>query len=167
MKQANHRVKNQLENINIRLIREDDIPAMTAHRLDYLTEMQGERDPAYLRILEKELTDYFQKHMAAGNFLALVAESEGTILGYGAMVLRCIPGDLNKASYLEGDILNMYTLPEYRREGVGSLILEGLLNLARERGLSKVALHTSCDGEHLYRSAGFSEPQYPYLELFL
>ncbi len=132
-----------LQKIKIRRVAQEDIPAMTAHRLDYLTEMQGERDAAYMQILEKELTDYFQEHMAAGNFLALVAESEGTILGYGAMVLRRIPGDLNKASYLEGDILNMYTLPEYRRKGVGSLILEGLLNLAREQGLSKVALHTS------------------------
>ncbi len=155
------------EKVSIRLVDDEDIPAMTAHRLDYLTEMQGERDAAYMQILEKELTDYFREHMAAGNFLALAAESEGTILGYGAMVLRRIPGDLNKASYLEGDILNMYTLPEYRRKGVGSMILEGLLKMARERGLSKVALHTSHDGEHLYRSSGFAEPQYPYLELVL
>jgi hypothetical protein len=32
---------------------------------------------------------------------------------------------------------------------------------------SCVALHTSKDGENLYRKFGFSEPFYPYLELVL
>jgi GNAT superfamily N-acetyltransferase len=157
----------KMKNVKVRLVGEEDIPAMTANRLAYLTEMQGERSPEYMQNLEKELTEYFRAHIQSGSFFALVAESEGLILGYGAMVLRSIPGDLNKSSYLEGDILNMYTLPFARKRGVGKLILEALLNRARTLGLSKVALHTSKDGEHLYRSFGFSEPVYPYLELVL
>jgi N-acetylglutamate synthase-like GNAT family acetyltransferase len=52
--------------------------------------------------------------------------------------------------------------------GVGALILEHLLSEARTMGMSKVALHTSKDGEKLYRNYGFSEPvAYPFLELIL
>jgi ribosomal protein S18 acetylase RimI-like enzyme len=155
------------ENFKIRLVEEKDIPAMTANRLAYLTEMQGERSPEYMQNLAIELTEYFRAHIKSGSFFALVAESEGLILGYGAMVLRYIPGDLNHSSYLEGDILNMYTLPQARRQGIGTLILEALLEKARLMGLSKIGLHTSKDGEHLYRSFGFNEPVYPYLELVL
>jgi GNAT superfamily N-acetyltransferase len=129
--------------------------------------MQGERSPEYMQNLERELTEYFREHIQAGSFFALVAESEGLILGYGAMVLRSVPGDLNKSSYLEGDILNMYTLPFARQQGVGRLILEALIDKARLMGLSKIGLHTSKDGEHLYRSFGFNEPVFPYLELVL
>ena len=154
-------------NITVHLVGTEDIPAMTAHRLAYLIEMQGERPPEYLEKLKRELEAYFSDHIRSDNFIALVAVSQNRIMGYGALVLRSIPGDLNKPSYLEGDILNMYTLPHVRRQGVGTLILEKLLELARSKGLSKVGLHTSKDGEHLYRSFGFSEPIYPYLELIL
>jgi GNAT superfamily N-acetyltransferase len=156
-----------MENVTIRLVEEGDIPVMTAHRLAYLVEMQGEREPEYLQHLERELAEYFRTHIQSGSFFALVAESEEQILGYGAMVLRSIPGDLNKPSYLEGDILNMYTLPHARRQGVGKLILEALLEKAQAMGMSKIGLHTSKDGEHLYRNYGFREPVYPYLELVL
>jgi GNAT superfamily N-acetyltransferase len=155
------------DKISLRLVTFADIPVMTAHRMAYLTEMQGEREPEYLKKLEMELAEYFREHIQSGSFFALVAESEGEILGYGGMVLRSIPGDLNKPAYLEGDILNMYTLPAARRRGVGTLILQGLLEKARSLGMSKVGLHTSKDGEMLYRSFGFSEPVYPYLELVL
>jgi ribosomal protein S18 acetylase RimI-like enzyme len=157
----------RIENVSVRLVGETDIPAMTANRLAYLVEMQGERTPEYMQNLERELTEYFREHIQSGSFFALVAESEGLILGYGAMVLRSVPGDLNKSSYLEGDILNMYTLPFARQQGVGRLILEALIDKARLMGLSKIGLHTSKDGEHLYRSFGFNEPVYPYLELVL
>jgi len=153
--------------VTVRMVEEEDIPEMTAQRLNYLSEMQGEKDAIYLTKLERELMAFFRRHIREGNFFALLAESEGEILGYGAMVLRSIPGDLNQPSYLEGDILNMYTLPHARHQGVGRMILEALVAEARSRGLSKIGLHTSKDGEHLYRSFGFSEPEYPYLEMIL
>ena len=155
------------EQMTLRPVRNDDIPAMTAHRLAYLQELQGEREPDYMQKLEKELSGYFSEGIRSGYYYAVVAESGGRILGYGAMVIRRIPGDMDMPTRLEADILNMYTLPSARRQGVGSRILEHLLLKARELGLVKLALHTSKDGEQLYRSFGFSEPEYPYLELEL
>jgi GNAT superfamily N-acetyltransferase len=61
----------------------------------------------------------------------------------------------------------MYTVPSARRKGISAMILEQLLIGARLRGVSKVALHTSKDGEKLYRKFGFAEPVYPVLELNL
>lgn len=83
------------------------------------------------------------------------------------MVIKSIPGDFNKSSYLEGDILNMYTIPQARRKGISAMILEHLIEEARSRGISKISLHTSKDGERLYRKYNFSEPSYPVLELCL
>ena len=80
------------------------------------------------------------------------------------MIIKQIPGDFNKSSCLEGEILNMYTIPMARRQGVASLILKQLLQIAEEKGISKVALHTSKDSEKLYRRFGFSKPDYPFLE---
>ncbi|MCK9641344.1 MAG: GNAT family N-acetyltransferase [Prolixibacteraceae bacterium] len=153
--------------IEIRRVGEDDIPAMTAARLNYLTEMQGERPQDYLQVLQVKLQQFFIQTMREGSFFALLAEYDGKVVSYGAMVLKKIPGDLNQSSYLEGDILNMYTLPEYRRKGISSLILKQLLTEAKSMGVSKVALHCSKAGEPLYRKFGFKDPVYPYLELII
>jgi GNAT superfamily N-acetyltransferase len=156
-----------LEKLKIRKVGEHDIGLMTTTRIEYLTEMQGERPDAYKKELQHKLQSFFTQAMQEGSFFALLAEYEGKIVSYGGMILKKIPGDFNQSSYLEGDILNMYTLPDFRRKGISSRILEELLKEAKIIGVSKVALHCSKDGEPLYRKYGFEDPVYPYLELIM
>lgn len=141
-----------------------DVPLLVTYRMRYLTELQGEMDERYKLKLLEDLTRYFDRALTEGRFIAFYAELEGRIVSFGGMVIKEIPGDRYKTMYLEGDILNMYTVPDARRKGVSSVILEALLDEAKKRGLSKVALHTSKDGEKLYRKYHFTEPVYPYLE---
>ena len=156
-----------LSRINIREIGSNEVELLTTYRMAYLTEMQGERDEEYQQKLKSELNQYFSDALAEKRFFAFLAELNGEILSFGGMVLKKIPGDFNQSSYLEGDILNMYSLPFARRKGISALILQQLLNEAMKRGVSKVSLHTSKDGEKLYRKFGFSDPVYPVLELCL
>jgi GNAT superfamily N-acetyltransferase len=153
--------------IKIHRIGKNEIPVLVEYRLAYLAELQGEHDESGKNLLKKELEFYFRKSLEEGRFVAFYAETEGKILSFGGMIIKEIPGDFNKSSYLEGDILNMYTVPEARRQGISAMILERLLAEAKLMGISKVALHTSKDGEIMYRKFGFSEPVYPYLELVL
>ncbi|GET26077.1 GNAT family N-acetyltransferase [Prolixibacter sp. NT017] len=141
-----------------------DVPLLVAYRMRYLTELQGEMDERYKLKLLEDLTRYFDRALTEGRFIAFYAELEERVVSFGGMVIKEIPGDIYKTMYLEGDILNMYTVPEARRQGVSSVILEALLDEAKKRGISKVALHTSKDGEKLYRKYHFTEPVYPYLE---
>ena len=157
----------ELSKILIRKVDTMDIDEMIRYRIDYLTEMQGERDENLVEKLKNELLAFFHKGIANNSFVALIAEHEDIIVGYGGLILREIPGDFNRASYLEGDILNMYTVPKARRKGISTIILNQLITVAKSLGVSKLALHTSKDGERLYRSVGFNKPLYPYLELIL
>lgn len=156
-----------LAEVIIKKVEDTDISIMTEHRIDYLSQLQGERSMEYKLTLKKELEEYFRKSLQDGSFFALMAVYEGKALAFGGMVIKKIPGDFNRASYLEGDILNMYTIPEARRKGISSLILKALLNEAKRMGITKVALHTSKDGEKLYRKFGFEEPVYPVLEMVI
>jgi GNAT superfamily N-acetyltransferase len=160
-------MKINTEKLIIRRVEVSDLPLMTAARIGYLAEMQGERSETYKNELQQKLEEFFLHSMQEGSFFALMAEYEGEAVSYGGMILKKIPGDFNQSSYVEGDILNMYTLPEYRRNGISSRILEELLKEARRMGISKVALHCSKDGEPLYRKYGFEDPVYPYLELII
>ena len=156
-----------LSNIQIREIGITEVELLTTYRMAYLTELQGEQSDEYQLQLRKELTKYFTQALDEKRFFAYLAELKGEVLSFGAMVIKKIPGDFNQSTYLEGDILNMYTLPFARRKGISALILQQLINEARNRGISKVTLHTSKDGEKLYRKFGFNEPVYPVLELCL
>ncbi len=156
-----------ISKIKIRAIGLDEVELLTIYRLAYLTEMQGERSKEYQDKLRKELTRYFSEALKEDRFFAFLAELNGETLSFGGMVIKKIPGDFNQSFYLEGDILNMYTVPFARRKGISALILQQLLNEAHNRGISKVSLHTSKDGEKLYRKFGFSEPIYPVLEICL
>lgn len=156
-----------LSKLVVKKVEEADISIMTEHRLDYLSKLQGERSTEYKLTLKKELEEYFRKSLQDGSFFALMGVYEGKPLAFGGMVIKEIPGDFNRASYLEGDILNMYTIPEARRKGVSTHILTELVNEARKMGITKIALHTSKDGEKLYRKFGFEDPVYPVLEMVI
>ena len=156
-----------LSKIKIREIGLGEVELLTTYRMAYLTEMQGNRSEEYQLKLKYELTQYFTEALNEERLFAILAENDTDVLSFGAMVLKKIPGDFNQSSYLEGDILNMYTIPLARRKGISAMILDQLLAEARRRGISKVALHTSKDGEKLYRKFGFNEPAYPVLELCL
>lgn len=156
-----------IENVKISRVTLDEIHPMTVARLNYLTEMQGVRTEAYLLDLTQNLQLYFYQSIQSGSFFALKAEFDGKVVSYGGMIIKKIPGDLNQSSYLEGEILNMYTLPDYRRQGISSILLKRLIAEAGMMGISKLALHCSKSGEPLYRKFGFSDPVYPYLELVL
>jgi len=158
-------MKIDLTAIKIRKIGQDEVELLTKYRMAYLTELQGEQSPEYQEKLSEELTLYFKEALAENRFFAYMAELKGEILSFGAMVIKKIPGDFNQSSYLEGDILNMYTIPNVRSNGISAMILRQLIDEAQNRGISKISLHTTKAGEKLYRKFGFSEPVYPVLEL--
>lgn len=157
----------KIEDIEIRRLGLDDIDQMIFHRLNYLAEIQGSRDESVVENLRVELISFFRAGILNGSAIVLVALYNGVPVSYGALLLRKIPGDFNCSVYTEGDVLNMYTVPEARRMGLSTILLDKLLVEARNAGLSKVSLHTTRAGEGLYRSAGFMEPEFLYLEKVL
>ena len=158
-------MNNNSADITVRSVKKEDVDTLVKYRLEYLTELLGDAPAESKETLRKELTEFFTEAFNQGLIFAYVAEEPGNILGFGVMVLKKIPGDFSQSVYLEGDILNMYTLPFARNRGVSSLILKSLIKEAAERGVNKISLHTTKAGEKVYRKFGFDNPIYPVLEL--
>lgn len=66
-----------------------------------------------------------------------------------------------------GYVANMCTDPAFRGRGYARATLSAVVEWMRGIGVPSVSLHASPDGEHLYRSLGFIEPDNPYLTLRL
>lgn len=156
-----------LGEITYRQVKIEDIEELVNKRIIYLVELQGSRNEAYIDNLRSDLNEFFISNYQNDTFVGMVAHIKGKVLAYGAMLIKNVPGDMNSTQYKEADIFNMYTIPEARKMGISKMILQKLIEKAKEINIAKLALHTSKEGERLYRSFGFSEPVFPYLELVI
>ena len=154
-----------MKEIVYRRLNKDEIKLMVDYRIIFLRELQGEQTPETEEKLRQELTAYFEKALADGSFIGRVAEIDSKLIGIGGMVLLQVPGNFHLPNGRWGYILSVYTIPEYRKRGIGSEIINQFIEEGKNLGLSKVYLHASNDGIELYRKKGFVDPDLPELEL--
>lgn len=103
--------------------------------------------------LKATTLQYFQENMNVTK--SWVAEYSGKIVAVGTLSLFFRPPYPGNLLGKEGYLLNMYTLPEYRKKRCGQGILENILAYARQAQLGKVWLHASTVGRPLYEKVGF------------
>lgn len=105
------------------------------------------------------LADKWREEIASGDRLVFVYKINGEFIGEGALVLDTsdpdytIPG---KRVYVS----RMIVKKEYRNRGIGSEILEFLIEKAKEMGFEEMTIGVDKDNVnalHLYEKFGFTE----------
>ena len=79
------------------------------------------------------------------------------------MVIQQRPGSFRIPDGRSAFIMNMFTLPEYRKQGIASTLLNHLLEDGKQLGISFFELHATPDGQTVYIKQGFQlhkEPTY-------
>lgn len=141
-----------------------DIDTLIEYRILFLLEAQGNASKEQELVLRKSLKQYFTESIENNSFLAWIAEYENKPIGFSGMVIREQPGNFDIPNGKTGYILNMFTLKEYRNNGIGSMLFEKLIYEAKQRKLDRIDLHATTDGEPIYRRFGFIEPHDKVLE---
>jgi len=118
-----------------------DMGEGTVEELDRMAEVAGPW-------LARALADGLYRH-----WLAL--EGTGRVVGGGGVLLCSWPASPKDPCSERAVILNMYTEPEFRRQGIARQIMLTILAWVKERGLRSVNLHASADGRPLYEKLGF------------
>ncbi|TET24178.1 MAG: GNAT family N-acetyltransferase [Candidatus Bathyarchaeum sp.] len=156
------------DEISYRRANIDDLEALISCRVRFLNELYNHPDDEQTEVLRKSLRQYFYKAITSNDFVAWVAEYNGRIIGTSGMVVWQRPanyGDLESGKL--GYLLNFYTIPEARRKGICTQLLNELIKEARLIGLKYLHLNATKDGIRIYRKAGFVEPDDIELELRL
>lgn len=105
------------------------------------------------------LTEKWREEIASGNRLVYIYKVKGEFIGEGALVFDAgdpdytIPG---KRVYVS----RMIVKKEYRGRGIGSEILQFLINKAKEMDYHEITLGVDKDNTtalHLYNKFGFTE----------
>jgi GNAT superfamily N-acetyltransferase len=133
----------------------DDLAIILHHRTEMFREM-GFTDAAALNDVAETAAAYFGKALPDGSYRAWLVENEdGQIVGGGGLLIAGWPGFPGEKQSRRVWILNMYTAPAHRRQGIARRVVETIVEWCRTEGFTVIALHASKAGRPLYESFGF------------
>jgi ribosomal protein S18 acetylase RimI-like enzyme len=143
------------DQVTIRPATLEDVPELVRLRR-MMFESMGCEDQARLDRADVWAESYFQTAIPAGTFHGwLATTSTDEVVGSGGVVIdQHPPGPSNRSGQV-GYVMNVVTIPRYRRRGIARRMMETLLNWLAEQGIEMVSLHTSEAGRPLYRQLGF------------
>jgi GNAT superfamily N-acetyltransferase len=141
--------------VTIRLGTIDDAGAIAAHRRAMFYEM-GSRDDAALDAMTAAFLPWLRPKMTGQEYLAWVAVGpDGSIVAGLGLWLMDWPPHMIGPGARRGNILNVYTDHQYRRQGIARRLMDIALDWCRANGIRAVILHASDDGLKLYQQLGF------------
>jgi ribosomal protein S18 acetylase RimI-like enzyme len=93
--------------------------------------------------------------LARGTHRAWLAEADGRPAACVLLIWWVLPPNFENPDRKRGFVSSVYTLPEYRRQGIARRLMEMLVEHARKEGLQRLILWSSDLGRPLYESLGF------------
>lgn len=105
------------------------------------------------------LAEKWREEIASGNRIVFIYKINGEFIGEGALVLDTGDPDYTVAGK-RVYVSRMIVKKEYRNRGIGSTILDFLIEKAKEMGFSEMTIGVDKDNLsalHLYRKYGFTE----------
>lgn len=140
-----------------------DTGILAEHRILFATELKGEQPEEMTNALRAQMTAYFNKATAENTCISIIAKAGDNIAGIGSVHIREQPGNFMNPNGKWGYVMNMYTVPAYRRRGICTGILDALISEAQKEGITAFELHATKEGEFVYKQNGFTlhnEPTY-------
>ena len=139
-------------NVNIRQV--IVIPTLLHWRKEVIEQVFGVKPSKELLVANRL---FYQKHIADGTHIAIVAEINDTDVGCGSICFsEELPSPDNPTGKC-GYLMNIYVRKEYRGRGIGHTIVEWLVEKAIRSECGIIFLETTDEACSLYKSIGFKE----------
>ena len=124
-------------------------------------EMQDERDKGTFRVPKPEFFEcnlrFFRERLADKSFVSFIAWDGELAVASSGMCIQLHPPTHGNPSGRVGYITNMYTRPAFRRRGVVTMLLERLVETARELKCGRCLLNATDAGHPVYLKYGFTD----------
>jgi GNAT superfamily N-acetyltransferase len=99
---------------------------------------------------------FLPEALARGQYRGWLAETaDRRVIAGAGIAIAAWPGSPDDPAPRRAWILNVYTVPEFRRRGIARRLMETVVAWCREQGFRSVALHASQFGRGLYEQMGF------------
>ncbi len=143
------------EGIALRRACVEDAKTIAKHRRAMFRDM-GYQDEAALDSMMAKFLPWLEDKMVSGDYLAWLAVTAGDFVVAGTgLWLMDWPTHMVGSGTRRGNILNVFTEPEFRRRGLARWLTKAALEWCKVNGVDLVILHASPEGRALYESLGF------------
>lgn len=142
----------------------DDIKELVRLRIAYMIDDFGGVSDHERECMEKQLPDYFNRKL--GNELAVfIAKVDNRIVSVAYLHIIEMPANSILLNGLYGEVLNVYTEPEYRGKGLCTQLIKNLIEYGKKRGLGRVDLSATKEGYPIYKKVGFFDKEHRYTDM--
>ena len=134
-----------------------DVENLVYFRIKFLYEAEKIDEETSSDFPKESLIKYFTIHLQSGEFIAWLAVEDDMIVATSGVSFSTVPPSFGNVSGEEAYIMNMYTLPQARKKGIGTTLLRELIEDIAKKKIKKVRLLTTELGKSLYIRRGFKE----------
>ena len=138
-----------------------DVDALTTLRLEYLIEDNGSLEHSDAEMIRNNLPGYIREHLKKDLFAYVIREDD-TIVSCAFLLIVMKPMSPAFINGKTATVLNVYTLPAYRRRGYARMLMNAMIADAKEWNIDVIELKATEDGYGLYRSVGFEDDRSKY-----
>ena len=132
-----------------------DIDELVRTRITVLRAANKLSDDVDMSVVEKESYAYYKRALETGEHIAYLVYDNRTFLGAGGVSFYQVMPTYHNPTGKKAYIMNMYTKPEYRRQGIAFHTLDLLVEEAKARGIKAILLEATKMGRVLYEKYGF------------
>ncbi|MCL2388495.1 MAG: GNAT family N-acetyltransferase [Defluviitaleaceae bacterium] len=129
----------------------------------FLLEVADECPPAKgiekaaISKLEAANKAYFEQNLPNNNFIAWIALENDKIVATSGMSFSIVPPNYENPDGKVAYIMNMFTLPTHRKQGLAAELFKRITEEAKHQGYIKITLNATEAGRRVYEKYGFKD----------
>lgn len=150
--------------MEFRRLGKNEIDELVKIRILYLREDFKETTDKQFSEIEKNLYSYFEKHID-NDLFAFGAMENDEIISASLLLIIEKPCNPRFITGKTGEVFSVYTLPEYRRQGIALKVMEMLIEFSKKINLDIINLKATQEGFYLYKKIGFIEDNMNYISM--
>lgn len=133
----------------------NDLDLLTTSRIEVLRAANKLDASTDMANVEKESYNYYKNALEDNTHYAILVMEDDKFIGAGGVSFYSVMPTYHNPSGKKAYIMNMYTAPDYRRQGIAYKTLDMLVKISKERGINQISLEATEMGRPLYEKYGF------------
>ncbi len=133
----------------------EDLDVLVDVRIEVLRAANRLGDEVDMGEVREQTREYYRQALEEDAHTAYLVFDGDVAAGAGGVSFFRVMPTYHNPSGRKAYIMNMYTRPDYRRNGIAFSVLDRLVRDARERGIAAISLEATEMGRPLYERYGF------------
>ena len=133
----------------------NDLEILVQTRIEVLRAANKLPTDTDMTEVEKQSFAYYKKALADQSHIAYLVYDDDKVIGTGGVGFFKVMPTYHNPTGKKAYIMNMYTKPEYRRQGIAYQTLDMLVQDSKALGISAISLEATDMGRPLYEKYGF------------